>query len=388
MDSIYKTKYLKYKNKYNLLQTKLQNKSSLNQLGGGKGYKPPKPQNHNFNDDDKEAYNDTCLICREELDTKEVMKLDCGHIFHSECILIMPDEFSQFCLACHNNIPYKDSYILKDNVWLLSDGPSWDEILTKTWLLLRSRITPFININNYVNVANRVFNLHNLYVILRKMHKWSYTNLMQIWKLFLASYEGRDIDYNALMNMLGNISNKPLNIPPEFPRDWWEYWNLTFILMTPNRGEQSRDMLLFAFEYNFLNDMNQMKMISNKDCFIEFIRAYIIYMLAPTFVTERLFYDLTNLRMIEECSIILSDGKNLNEVSDDWVYLSLYAANHNIFANIALLIFIRDKTLTQLKLIEPLDFILRRNKFKDFPPVERRIDIDIDPSFPDMIANE
>lgn len=128
---MYKEKYLKYKTKYTILRDKLQQK------GGCFGFIPPTNESHNFHENDIACLNhgegQICVICQENLSIdRRLFKTECGHIYHSECFILLYNTGINACTICStplgnnyyyntvsHNPPFSDPYDVNTTRWMI-----------------------------------------------------------------------------------------------------------------------------------------------------------------------------------------------------------------------------------------------------------------------------
>jgi hypothetical protein len=59
--------------------------------------------------------NDECVICFEDIDDNNMIKLKCKHSFHKDCIVTLLRKRNRKCPLCRNRITWTVNSILGNN---------------------------------------------------------------------------------------------------------------------------------------------------------------------------------------------------------------------------------------------------------------------------------
>ena len=54
-----------------------------------------------------------CIICNEEINKRDTICLECGHLFHSQCIIQLVKKRTRKCPLCRNKIKWNVSQITR-----------------------------------------------------------------------------------------------------------------------------------------------------------------------------------------------------------------------------------------------------------------------------------
>ena len=63
-----------------------------------------------------------CIICTEEIDVKNLICLECCHIFHSNCVINLVKKRTRKCPLCRTKIRWNIPQIIRhDNLYILNN---------------------------------------------------------------------------------------------------------------------------------------------------------------------------------------------------------------------------------------------------------------------------